>query len=300
MAGGIIPVMRLLDGGARTAATLAANLRRPQNTVLAHLQLLQNFFGAAAQCGGGWQLTFTPEWLDGGRLAAALPGAEVAEETAGTNLLAKSRARGALIFTEYQTRGRGRRGRRWLAMPGGSILVSARLPAPPVLPGLSLAVGAALWRALGGGGRLRLKWPNDLWNGNGEKVGGVLIETAGDDVIIGAGINLVMTSQLREQILRPAAGLDAPPPRNECAVRAGEAILRAAAAFCRGGLSGFLADAHEAHYYRAGAEVSLACGGGGAVRGRFAGFSEEGALLIRANGGVRSYFSGELAHVACG
>ncbi|MBE8157835.1 MAG: biotin--[acetyl-CoA-carboxylase] ligase [Betaproteobacteria bacterium] len=291
-------MMRLLDGGALAAADIASRLRRPRDSVLARLQFLQNVFGAAVCRGGVWRLSFSPEWLDGGRLAAALPGAEVAEETPGTNLLAKTRARGALIFAEHQTRGRGRRGRRWLAMPGGSILASARLPAPPVLPGLSLAVGAALWRAFGGG--LRLKWPNDLWNCKGEKVGGVLIETAGGDVIIGAGINLVMTPRLRAQIARPAAGLESPPPRNECAERAGEAIRRAAAAFHRGGLSGFLADAHEAHYFRPGAEISLSFDGGGAVRGEFAGFSEEGALLVRGGGGVQSYFSGELAHVACG
>ena len=296
-AGEIIPVMRLLDGGARTAAEIAARLRVPRESAAARLRFLQNRFGAAARRGGAWKLVFNPEWLDGAKLAESLPGAEVAEETPGTNFLAKRRPRGALVFAEHQTCGRGRRGRRWLAMPGGSILVSARLAAPPALPGLPLAVGAALWRALGG--KLRLKWPNDLWNGRGEKVGGVLIEAAGGDVIVGAGINLVMTSRLRAQIARPAACLSPPPPRNECAAAVAGAVLRAVSAFCCGGLSGFLADAHEAHYYRAGAESSLSSGGG-AVCGRFAGFSEEGALLIRGRGGVREYFSGELSHVACG
>ncbi|MGI9307510.1 MAG: biotin--[acetyl-CoA-carboxylase] ligase [Gammaproteobacteria bacterium] len=293
----IIPLMRLLAAeGGQTAAQLAARLRRRPEWALTRLQFLQTFFGAAAERGGAWRLSFSPQWLDCDFLKTALPGAEVAEETESANSLAKNRKRGAFIFAEHQTRGRGRRGRRWLAMPGGSIMLSARLAAPPKLSGLSLAVGAALWRALGGG--LRLKWPNDLWNGEGQKVGGVLIETDGDDVIIGAGVNLVMTPELRAHAPR-AAALDSPLSRNACAARAGAAVLQAAGDFRRNGLDGFWEDIHAAHYFRAGAEVSFAAADG-AVRGTFAGFGEDGALLIRQGGGVQSYVSGDLAHVAGG
>ena len=131
---------------------------------------------AAKIAAGEWRLTFSPQWLDAKFLSAALADLTVAvkDETPGTNELARAAKARSAFFAEHQTRGRGRRGRSWLAMPGGCIAATVRLPAPRATAGLSLAVGAALWRALGGARRgLKLKWPNDLQNADGEKIGGV-------------------------------------------------------------------------------------------------------------------------------
>jgi len=74
---------------------------------------------------------------------------------------------GSVLAAEYQTAGRGRRGRTWVAPPGGSLAFSIlwKFDAPPAaLAGLSLAVGVAVARAADACGTagLKLKWPNDL------------------------------------------------------------------------------------------------------------------------------------------
>ncbi len=100
-----------------------------------------------------------------------------------------------------QTAGRGRRGRSWVARPGDALLFSAGIQVPrgvDGLVGLSLAVGLAVYEALGelpvDRSKLALKWPNDVLV-DGAKVSGILIETAGGDahttaVVVGIGINL--------------------------------------------------------------------------------------------------------------
>ena len=292
-----IPIMRCLaENGAQSSARLAQRLKLSPSAVRRALSVLRGTYGAVEYHQPTWQLTFSPQWLCVETLSAALPECKVVvvEETPGTNMLAKTGAGKSVFFAEHQTQGRGRYGRRWLAVPGGAVMLSLRLPAPASLSGLSLAVGTALCQSLSPG--LRLKWPNDLLNARGEKVGGILIETAGDDVIVGAGINLIMTARLREHVARPMSAIDI--PRMTCAVSAVQTLYRAVEVFTRGGLSSFLPDAMEAHYYRAGSEMEFRHADG-IARGRFAGFAEDGALLMEC-GGVRRFVSGEIAHVVGG
>ena len=113
----------------------------------------------------------------------------VVESTASTNsdLLAAASTlpSGSVLATEHQTAGRGRRGRTWVAPPGGSLAFSIlwKFDAPPAaLAGLSLAVGVAVTRAADacGAAGLKLKWPNDLiaWRPAEDAEGG---RTAADE-----------------------------------------------------------------------------------------------------------------------
>lgn len=102
-------------------------------------------------------------------------------------------------IAEFQTGGRGRRGRRWLSPPGQGLCLSISWcfeSAPRDLPALSLVVGVAVVRGLAelGVAGVRLKWPNDLMAGGG-KVGGILVEVSGESggplrVVIGIGLNV--------------------------------------------------------------------------------------------------------------
>ena len=102
---------------------------------------------------------------------------------------------GALVTANFQTRGRGRRGHAWQADAGQSALMSFvyRLP-PSVETGLlgltaALAIAAALESL---GFAPQIKWPNDILLGE-KKVGGVLVEVAGQAAVLGVGVNVNQT-----------------------------------------------------------------------------------------------------------
>ncbi len=126
-----------------------------------------------------------------------------------TNDLAREWARdpddpapsGALVTADFQTRGRGQRGRQWQAGWGQSALMSfvCRLPPDAQAGQLGLVVALAVADALASVAGLdpRLKWPNDIL-ADGRKVAGVLVEIAPAAVdgggagvaVLGVGINV--------------------------------------------------------------------------------------------------------------
>lgn len=104
---------------------------------------------------------------------------------------------GTVVLAEKQTGGRGRLGRRWLAPPGTSILMSIVLR-PPIekLTALNMVAALAVARAIeqATGLEARIKWPNDVLI-DSRKVCGILLETdiARDKVnwvIVGIGLNV--------------------------------------------------------------------------------------------------------------
>lgn len=108
---------------------------------------------------------------------------------------------GAVVAAEFQSAGRGRQGRRWLAPRGSSILLSALLIEPADSPRIAHAASLAAVAAVEAieaetTCRPALRWPNDLVVG-GRKLGGVLAEsTPLDDaglprraLVIGIGLN---------------------------------------------------------------------------------------------------------------
>ena len=118
-------------------------------------------------------------------------------------------ASGAVILSEYQTMGRGRRGKNWVSPFAANLYLSMVWDfdqGASALQGLSLAIGVAVSRALS---QLKvegvqLKWPNDIYI-NHKKLGGILLEMVGDPagqctVIIGIGINHCMPEQSAEDI----------------------------------------------------------------------------------------------------
>ena len=88
---------------------------------------------------------------------------------------------GALVTADFQTRGRGRRGREWQAAAAESALMSFvyRLPPDAEVGQLGLVVALAVADALASVTYLdpRLKWPNDILL-EGCKAAGILVEAA--------------------------------------------------------------------------------------------------------------------------
>ncbi|MCB9126976.1 MAG: biotin--[acetyl-CoA-carboxylase] ligase [Ardenticatenales bacterium] len=105
---------------------------------------------------------------------------------------------GAVLISDFQWGGRGRRGRGWQAPRGSALLLSALLPVPTMVPLTLLPIAVAVAVAEGveaqGEAAIQLKWPNDLLVG-GKKVGGILIESAVSSagqalLVVGIGINV--------------------------------------------------------------------------------------------------------------
>jgi BirA family biotin operon repressor/biotin-[acetyl-CoA-carboxylase] ligase len=110
---------------------------------------------------------------------------------------------GALVVADFQSQGKGRLGRRWLAPPGTSLLFSLLLRPkwpPERTTWLTMMAGVATVEAIASLSGLspKLKWPNDLMlpaDGQWLKVGGMLLEgsVAGghlEAAILGIGINV--------------------------------------------------------------------------------------------------------------
>lgn len=115
--------------------------------------------------------------------------------------LARAGERGRVWITaKSQRAGRGRRGRDWVSPPGNlyaSLLMSEPSPAERA-PQLSFVAALAVHDAIAAcapdlGGKLSLKWPNDVLLG-GKKVAGLLIEAENAPVFsvaIGIGVNCI-------------------------------------------------------------------------------------------------------------
>ncbi|MFT4715196.1 MAG: BirA family biotin operon repressor/biotin-[acetyl-CoA-carboxylase] ligase [Paracoccaceae bacterium] len=105
------------------------------------------------------------------------------------------------IFSHEQTAGRGRRGRDWVQPNGNFSATLVWQPAGDVdnralrsfVAALALreAFVAATGREIG----FALKWPNDVLL-NGGKVAGILLESIGDHLAVGIGVNLVAAPPL--------------------------------------------------------------------------------------------------------
>jgi BirA family transcriptional regulator, biotin operon repressor / biotin---[acetyl-CoA-carboxylase] ligase len=136
-------------------------------------------------------------------------------EVESTNSVAKFLAKfgsseGDIVISEIQTKGKGRRGKKWESPTGGiwlSIILKPDIE-PSKAPLITLATGVAVAKALRGMNiDARIKWPNDILINN-KKVSGILTEANAkfntvDYVIVGVGIdsNLnidILAADLRE------------------------------------------------------------------------------------------------------
>lgn len=214
------------------------------------------------------------------------------------------------VLAEYQTRGRGRRGREWLSPFGSGICLSVGwrfTDVPPTLPAMSLAAGVAVNRALQPmrPAGLGLKWPNDIIAAGG-KLGGLLVDVSGESggpitAIIGLGINIDVPEALRGELSRsdgaPPAGLRHADctghlSRNVVAANIIGNLQTMLVEFSHTGFESFHAEWRDFDCMR-GKPVTVQTGSG-VYTGIAAGISADGALLLDEDGEMRSLVSGEV------
>jgi BirA family biotin operon repressor/biotin-[acetyl-CoA-carboxylase] ligase len=313
---------RLDDRDFQSGEALAADLSVTRAAVWKAVEQLRELgVGLDAQTSKGYRLAPGVSALSAERIAARLPQevrarieallVEWTLESTNSRLLESlppAAGSASVVLTEHQTGGRGRRGRAWIAPPGGAICLSLAWQYPDMpadLAALSLVVGLCAAGALRevGVGDVRLKWPNDLLTAGG-KLGGILTEMRAEaggpvHVVIGIGINVLLDDAARAAIHaagNPADDLRAHrspvPDRNHVVAALLARLVPALDGFPRQGLAPWLEDWH-AHDALFDLEVRIE-NAGEVTRGVARGIDSHGALLVENPAGVQRFISGEV------
>lgn len=265
--------------------------------------------------GRGYRLADQATWLEAEKLHSALARRGMTLElvdilpstnTHLMNMAQRNAPHRSVVIADWQTGGRGRLGRTWLAPPGTGIQFSllwrfGRSVAE--LSGLSLAVGVILAQALRESGlaSVQLKWPNDILLG-GAKLAGVLIELTGDmqgpaSAVIGVGLNVGHADGIALSLGHAVADLSSGPlrlPRTEVLLSLIGALDDGLKRFDTGGFRAFRDPWHALHAHQ-GLAVVIRDGSGGQTRGVALGVDEHGALKLRTQDGERRFHTGEVS-----
>lgn len=209
------------------------------------------------------------------------------------------------VFAASQTAGRGQLRRRWHS-PRGNIYAALRLPVlPPFSNGAaSVAVGLLLVESLSQlGFPVRIKWPNDVVlesEFGPRKIAGILLEERAGILLAGIGINI--TSCPSKDELRPDAALDA-----GCLAEFSAGISLPTAEKLWSRLVNCIISVYNnartfADTWRLRAEafllwksrIVIVADGQIEHKGRLAGLSPSGGLLLETKNGIQECFSGSL------
>jgi len=323
-------LLRLLaDGERHSGEELAAALAVSRAAVWKQLRLLPDWgIDCTAERGRGYRLAQPLDLLSAEAVRRELPqfaagrlrNLDVHEALASTSdaLLAVGdlpAGRFDACLAEFQTAGRGRRGRRWLAPFGSGLCLSVNWTfrdAPAALGALSLAAGVAVLRALAslGVAGAGLKWPNDIVH-EGRKLGGILIDLRGEAagpayVVVGVGLNTRLSAQafaaLRAEGSEAVdlATLGAAPRRSSmAALLVGEFALALEEFDARGFVA--FADEWRCADALAGRPVRV-LQGRDSQDGVARGVDPDGALVLETGGARRRILSGDVSvrlAVAC-
>lgn len=174
----------------------------------------------------GYRLLKAPDLVTGAELGSRMETAWAGrnlvylEEVDSTNNYAKKLAEegaphGTLVVADYQSGGKGRRGRTWV-MPHGKSIAMSLIIHPDIRPEkasmMTLVIGMAAAKAVREitGLKAGIKWPNDVVI-EGKKISGILTEMSMEMerihyVVIGIGINANYT-EFPEEIRQTATSL---------------------------------------------------------------------------------------------
>jgi len=196
---------------------------------------------------------------------------------------------GTIVIADRQAAGRGRNGRRWASEGGQGIWMTIveRPNDPRALDVLSVRVGLRAAQALDRytASAVGLKWPNDLFVGDG-KLAGILIEARWranriDWVAIGIGVNVRVPSGVAS-----AASLVSGTSRVDVLAELIPAIRSAA------GARGVLTSAELAEFSDRDVARGRTCVE--PAHGEVRGINESGELLVDTGHGVRAFRDGSL------
>ncbi|CAH0541741.1 bifunctional biotin--[acetyl-CoA-carboxylase] ligase/biotin operon repressor BirA [Vibrio marisflavi] len=212
---------------------------------------------------------------------------------------------GFVCIAEYQSKGRGRRGREWISPFGSNLYLSMfwQLEAGMAAAmGLSLVVGIAIAEAIEKLGieGIKLKWPNDLYH-NDKKLAGILVEMSGQaggaaNLVIGIGMNLSMDENV-DGITQPWTSLNQitqiPVDRNKLAIEIIKTLVSTLEDYESFGMNQFVERWNRLDNYL-GRKVKLLMGAK-EIEGIAQGINEQGAILLSTPQGMQSFIGGEIS-----
>jgi BirA family biotin operon repressor/biotin-[acetyl-CoA-carboxylase] ligase len=250
----------LADGRFHSGEAMARELGRSRATLSEALKCVPDLgVEIFSVRGKGYRLAEPIEFLDATAICASLGGArvrlEVVDEIDSTSsrvleMAAAGAPSGTCLAAEWQSAGRGRRGRSWVSALGGSLTFSLLWRferGAGHLAGLSLAVGVAVARALAECGieRVQVKWPNDVVV-DFRKLAGLLVETSGEMqgpsvAVIGVGVNWRLNERVLDRIDQAVTDVahcaPVPPSRNALLARLLASLAATLEDFDRAGFS---------------------------------------------------------------
>ena len=313
----------LADSRFHSGTALAQLLGISRSAIWKQLQALTEFgLEVNAVSGKGYRLEQPLQLLDQQAIEAHLTPAarsvlqqiEIHDVIGSTNtylldIAQKNQVSGRVCLAEYQTAGKGRRGRTWVSPFGHNIYLSilwCYQDGPAAIAGLSLAVGVAVVRALQQMGvkDVGLKWPNDIY-WQGRKLAGILIEVSGESsgpchAVIGLGMNLYLPKQAAEVIeqawvdLQQILGGQVMLYRNQWVAALLNQMLPVIADFENQSLPKYLQE-WRSFDCMLGKQVTIFIGRQG-FEGEVKGIDDQGLLLLRDEAGdVRAFASGEVS-----
>lgn len=206
-------IKQLSPGEFISGQDLSAQLSISRAAISKHIKAIQEMgLDVFSVTGKGYKLAKPLVLLDKAKIVSKLkehqlcPVVEVHSITDSTNDMLMRRLPNQLIsgqacIAEYQSAGRGRRGRQWISPFGSHIYFSMYWKLDQ---GMSAAMGLNVVAALAINDAInklfdinvQLKWPNDIYL-NGVKLAGILIDLDGQPLepchsVIGIGLNLNM------------------------------------------------------------------------------------------------------------
>ncbi len=313
-------VRLMADGELHSGPNLAAALDCSRAAIWKALQTLPEWgLSVESLPSRGYRLHRPLDLLDAATItgsltspaAAKLADLHLAWVTDSTNRQLVERAPPApgsalAMLAEFQSGGRGRRGRSWQSPLGSGLCLSLSWQfshAPPGLAALGPAVGVMLRKVLVGfAADIGLKWPNDIVTAQG-KLAGLLIEVKGESdgpvhAVIGVGVNVSQAPELPddEPAALPTACLadsGRPPVRSVLAAALIGALISGLPEFQAAGFAAFADDWQRWDAYK-GQAVWVTIG---TVRraGIARGISPQGALLLEIDGRLESLYSGDVS-----
>ncbi len=213
---------------------------------------------------------------------------------------------GQVCLAEYQSAGRGRRGRQWVSPFGSQIYLSMYWY---LEQGLSAAMGLSVLSALAvsdavsavSGIQVQLKWPNDIYI-EGVKLAGILIDLKGQALepshsVIGIGLNIDMPAQAAERIDQRWSDL-----QSHSETKIDRDALSAQLILClhtrllqyqSEGLIGMLDEWHTHDIYLNKPVILVT--GERVTKGICRGINNQGALLLEIDGQIKPIYGGEVS-----